>query len=106
MRAARLGQGRQPPVDEVRGRLVLGVTVHHGDRREPAQGTLCLGDNGVTARSSGSRAQALQLAADPAIGVDLRRLGAGVGPPVRHRHYARLDQFQAVEERGELLRAA
>ena len=48
----------------------------------------------------------LALAADPAVGIDRDGLRVRVGPPVRHRHHARLDQLQAREEPGELLGAA
>ena len=48
----------------------------------------------------------LRLAGDPAVGIDLDGLRVRVWPPVRHRHHARLDQLQTLEEPGELLGAA
>jgi LuxR family maltose regulon positive regulatory protein len=48
----------------------------------------------------------LRLASDPAVGVDLDRRRAGVGPPVRHRHHTRVHQFQTLEVPGKLLGAA
>jgi low temperature requirement protein LtrA len=49
---------------------------------------------------------ALRLTPHPAVRVDLDRLGVRVRSPERHRHHARLHHLQALEEAGELLRAA